>query len=149
MCQQMIEWLRHGYHPIPRAPKCNCRHQNHGLKRKSGNPVDRTVSKVLPLDLPCSKTYIRTPKSCCYHVYYESYGEIRKFGNSVIRNLATLLSDGFGIAPIRFPITENILVYSQIMFLSHLDYKTLTKHGKMIILALGGGGGTGGGIFEE
>ena len=51
------------------------------------------------------------------HVYYESYGEIRKFGNSVIRNLATLLSDGFEIAPIRFPVSENILVDTKIRFL--------------------------------
>ena len=123
VCQQMIEWLRHGYHPIPRAPKCNCRHQNHGLKRKSGNPVDRTVSKVLPLDLPCSKTYIRTPKSCFHHVYCESYWEIRKFGNSAIGNLTTLLSDRFKIATIRFPMSKNILVDTKIRLMRNFGEK--------------------------
>ena len=39
----------------------------------------------------------------------------------VIRNLATLLSGGFEIAPIRFPMPENILVDTKIMFLSQLD----------------------------
>ena len=77
---------------------------------KCGNPVDRTVSKLLPFDFQCHKTQIRTPKSCFYHVYYESYGEIRKFGNPAIRYLATLQSGGFEIAPIRFPMPENILV---------------------------------------
>merc|ERR1712055_51424 len=67
------------------------------------------------------------------HVYYESYGEIRKFGNPVIRNLATLLSGGFEIAPIRFPMTENILVDTKIMFLSQLSDKLWRKTEKMII----------------
>ena len=106
---------------------------------KCGNPVDRTVSKLLPFDFPCPKTQIRTPKSCFYHVYYESYGEIRKFGNPVIRNLATLLSGGFEIAPIRFPMPENILVDTKIMFLSQLSDKLWRKTEKMIIF---------GGFFE-
>ena len=58
-------------------------------------------------------------KPCFYHVYYESYEEIRKFGNSVIHNLATLVSGGFEIAPIRFPKPEKILEDNKIMFLSH------------------------------
>ena len=76
---------------------------------------------------------IRTPKSCFYHAYYESYGEIRKFGNPVIRYLATLLSGGFEIAPIRFPMLENILVDTKIMFLSQLSDKLWRKTEKMII----------------
>ena len=63
---------------------------------------------------------IRTPKLVFYHVYYESYGEIRKFGNSVIRNLATLFSDCFKIASIRFPMSENIFVDTKIMFIGQL-----------------------------
>ena len=90
---------------------------------KCGNPVHRTVSILLPFDFPCSTTLIRTSKSRFYHVYYESYGEIRKFGNSVIQNLATLFSDGFKIAPIRFLVSENIFVDTKIMFIGQLGDK--------------------------
>ena len=97
---------------------------------KFGNPVNRKVSKLLPFDFPCPKTWIRTRKSCFYHVSYESYGEIRKFGNPAIRNLATLLSSGFEIAPIRFPMSENIFVDIKIMFICQLGDKLCRKHKK-------------------
>ena len=75
-----------------------------------------------------------TPKSCFYHVYYESYGEIRKFGNPAIRNLAILLSGGFKIALIQFPMPENILVDTKIMFLSQLDLElSILARGKVAI----------------
>ena len=48
-------------------------------------------------------------ESCFYNVYYESYGETRKFGNLVIRYLATLLSDGFEIAQFDFPCLKTYM----------------------------------------
>ena len=48
-------------------------------------------------------------------------------------NLATLLSGGFEIAPIRFPMPENQLVDTKIMFLSQLSDKLWRKTEKMII----------------
>ena len=56
-----------------------------------------------------------------------------------MRNLAILLSSGFKIAPIRFPMPENILVDTKIMFLSQLSDKLWRKTEKMIIF---------GGFFE-
>ena len=59
---------------------------------------------------------------------------VEKFANLelVISNLATLLSDGFEIAPIRFPVSENVLVDTKIRFLSELDDKFCRKTEKMI-----------------
>jgi hypothetical protein len=46
-----------------------------------------------------------------------------KYANlaAVIRYLATLLSDGYEIAPIRFPMSENIFEDTKIMFLDQLS----------------------------
>ena len=61
---------------------------------------------------------------------------MEKFDNSAIRNLKTLLSDGFEITPIRFPMSENILVDIKIRFLSELDDKFCRKKEKKIIFGV-------------
>ena len=89
------------------------------LGQLGGNPA---ITNVATLSIRrfqnCSHSISHASKSCFYHVYYETYREIRKFVNSAICNLSTPLSDSFEIAPIRFPMPENILVDSKIMFLS-------------------------------
>jgi len=54
-------------------------------------------------------------------------------GNPAIPNVATLLSGGFEIAPIRFPMSENIFVDTKIMFICQLGDKLCRKTQKMII----------------
>ena len=62
---------------------------------------------------------------------------MEKYANlATLYNLTTLLSEGFEIVPIRFAMSENILVDIKIRFLSQLDDKFWRKNEKMIIFGV-------------